>query len=125
MNKIDTNTELITSPLLRDLYQHKLEMRLAEERNKIKYTLIENQVMNKQTNGYQPVKLVFMTEKNAENPEWRESALDVIQDKDKERMIADDANSVHSAQVKEDFEEKKDELSSKKNSIRKMSVFLK
>ena len=62
---------------MRERYQERLEEKLTEEKKKVLNTMIENSVLNKDaTSGFQPVKMVFLTEKNAADSEWRISALD-------------------------------------------------
>lgn len=61
---------------MRDKYNEKLNKKLYEERNKYIDTYIENQVMNKQIDGYQPVRMVFLTEDNVADPDWRASVLE-------------------------------------------------
>lgn len=61
---------------MRERYQERLEAKLGEEKRKVLSTMIENSVLNKNTEGFQPVKMIFLTEKNAADSEWRISALD-------------------------------------------------
>jgi hypothetical protein len=82
---------------MREKYRERLEEKLFEEKQKVFNTFIENSVVNKQTEGFQPIRMVFLTEQNAADSEWRASALEnadsdkIITQSDRPLSYKDDA----------------------------------
>jgi hypothetical protein len=94
---------------MREKYQERLEAKLAEEKKKVLSTMIENSVLSKDaTSGKSPVKMVFLTEKNASDSEWRISALD-----NRFKMIRNSEEPSEPVELTPKEEEALDELKSK------------
>jgi hypothetical protein len=64
-------------------YAEKLQQKQRQE-SKVVHTLLENKVLDKNISGYQAVKMIFIDEKDAANPDWKpsESVDQYAKDKD-------------------------------------------
>ena len=90
---------------MRSKYREMLEEKRAEEKLKVLSTMIENSVLNKDSQGFQPVKMVFLTEQNAADSDWRISSLE---HNDENKMVTNSEEPVEDSK-----DEALDELKAK------------
>jgi hypothetical protein len=73
---------------MRFKYAQKLQNKQKQE-TKVLHTLIENRVLDKNTGGYQAVKMIFLDEKEADEQDWKANTSDL---KDRDDYASDPFN---------------------------------